>query len=128
MLDGKYLEIQVCKALRTQGLSAVKAPEYLDKQHGTDLLVNGLYVGVTCSPTKDKVVKDFEKAAKVTQSYVELYFDATFLTEESIEAACLQAAEALLFLQDKKGFYLVTLDNGKRAKLDYTLQRRMSRA
>jgi hypothetical protein len=128
MLDGKYLEIQVRKALQQQGLSAVKASDELDRFYGTDLLVDGLHVGVTCSPVKDKVIKDFEKARKVTQTYVEVYFDDTFITDDGVEAACTQAVMALDFLKDKKGFFLVTLDNGTRPKIDFTLQQKMAHA
>lgn len=128
MLDGKYLEIQVKKALCAQGLCAVKASDVLDRCHGTDLVVDGLYVGVTCCPVKDKVVKDFEKARKVTGTYVEVFFDDMFITEDGVEAACAQAAFALDFLKDKKGFFLVTLDGGKRPKIDFALQQKMAKA
>jgi hypothetical protein len=128
MLDGKYLEIQVQQALRKQGLSAVKATEELDRRFATDLLVDGLHVGVTCNPVKDKVIKDFEKARKVTSVYVELYFDSTFIDESDVEAACIKAALALKFFQGKKGFYLVTLDKSDRPKIDFTLQTKMAKS
>lgn len=128
MLDGKYLEHQTLKALQSQGLSAVKAPEYLDRCHGTDILLDGLHVGITCCPVKDKVIKDFEKARKVTGTYVEVYFDSMFIDENDVESACAQASIALEFLKDKRGFFLVTLDKSRRPKIDFTLQQKMSHA
>ena len=130
-MNGMELEYALFSRLREQGVAVEKSSKDTDMYFGTDFFVpvNGkkIAVGITCMPCKMKVVKDMEKARKAFDLYIEVYVDTIMVdTEARMDRAVQQAMLAITFLATKKGYFLVTCEDGSRAKLDCELQSKMA--
>ena len=131
IMTGMELEYEIFSRLRALGVAAEKSSVDADLHFGTDLFIavgdKKVAVGLTCMPCKHKVLKDMEKARRAFDLYIEVYVDTIMVdTDARLDRAVQQMLVAVEFLADKKGFFLVTCEDGSRAKLDCDLQKKMA--